>query len=99
MFIEINRIIKLSHCFKYWSGNAPGRSARSRPLAAARLAPVAPRTRTIGIDTITNCFNLFEYVSIRFNPFQSVSIRFNLSQSISIRFNLFQSDLIGAKIV
>ena len=99
MFIEINCIIKLSHCFKYWSGNAPGRSARSRPLAAARLAPVAPRTRTIGIDTITNCFNLFEYVSIRFNPFQSVSIRFNPSQSVSIRFNLFQSDLIGAKIV
>ena len=49
MFIEINRIIKLSHCFKYWSGNAPGRSARSRPLAAARGA-IPPRTRTIGIS-------------------------------------------------
>ena len=45
MFIEINCILKLSHCFKYWSVNAPGRSARSRPLAAARFAPVAPRTR------------------------------------------------------
>ena len=37
--IEINRILKLSHCLNYWSVNAPGRSARSRPLAAARLAP------------------------------------------------------------
>ena len=42
--IEINGIIKLSHCFEYWSVNAPGRSARSRPLAAARVAP-PPRTR------------------------------------------------------
>jgi len=43
--IEINRILKLSHCLNYWSVNAPGRSARSRPLAAARLGPIAPRTR------------------------------------------------------
>ena len=56
MFIEINRIIKLSHCFKYWSGNAPGRSARSRPLAAARGA-IPPRTRTIGIDELQNVFD------------------------------------------
>ena len=52
MFIEINCIIKLSHCLNYWSVNAPGRSARSRPLAAARLGPIAPRTRTIGIDRL-----------------------------------------------
>ena len=38
----------------------PDRSARSRPLASARLAQVAPRT--IGIDSITNCFNLFQSV-------------------------------------
>ena len=57
MFIEINCIIKLSHCFKYWSGNAPDRSARSRPLAAARLGPIAPRTRTIGIDGLQNVFD------------------------------------------
>ena len=56
MFIEINCIIKLSHCFKYWSGNAPGRSARSRPLAAARGA-IPPRTRTIGIDELQNVFD------------------------------------------
>ena len=55
--IEINRILKLSHCLNYWSVNAPGRSARSRPLAAARFAPVAPRTRTIGIDGLQNVFD------------------------------------------
>ena len=42
------------------------RSVRSNPLASAWLAPVA--LRTIGIDIITNCFNLFQPVSIRFNP-------------------------------
>ena len=40
-----NRIIKLSHCLNYWSVNAPGRSARSRPLAAARLGTCAAHTR------------------------------------------------------
>ena len=74
MFIEINHIINLSHCFKYWSGNAPGRSARSRPRAAARLAPVAPRTRANGFDTFSNCFNLLQHVSIRFITFQYVPI-------------------------
>ena len=69
--IEINRIIKAIGLRMRPPGpsaavRAPGRSARSRPLASARLAPVA--LRTIGIDIITNCFNLFQPVSIRFNP-------------------------------
>ena len=68
MFIEINCITKLSYCFKYWSGNAPGRSARSRPLAAARLGPIAPRTRADELE-------LFQYVSIYFNMCHYVSIR------------------------
>ena len=43
-------------CLNYWSVNAPGRSARSRPLAAARGA-IPPRTRTIGIDELQNVFD------------------------------------------
>ena len=82
-------------CARPVPAQAPGWFARSRPLTAARLAPVAPRTPTIGIDTITNCFHLFEYVSIRFNPFQSVSIRFNLFEYVSIRFKVCMNKTIA----
>ena len=45
LWIEINHIIKLSPCFEYWSVNARARSARSRPLAAARGGLPAAHTR------------------------------------------------------
>ena len=35
-----------------WSANASGRSARGRPLAAAWLAPVAPRTRAVELTDL-----------------------------------------------
>ena len=46
-----------------WSANAPGRSARSRPLAAARGA-IPPRTRTIGIDGLQNVFDNVELTDL-----------------------------------
>ena len=50
--IEINRIIKaiglrMRPPAPSATARAPDRSARSRPLASARLAPAAPRTRTV----------------------------------------------------
>ena len=71
------------------AARAHARSARSRPLAAARLAPLRrAHTRTPSeltpLPTVSICFNLFEYVSIRFNTFHYVSIRFNPFQSVSI---------------
>ena len=52
----------ISQCFEYWSVNAPGRSARRRPLAAARGGP-PPRTRA---DELTDY--LISFVLLDFTP-------------------------------
>ena len=55
------------------SAARPRRSARSRPLATARLAPPLRRApmELTPLPTVSIRFNAFQSVSIWFNPFQS----------------------------
>ena len=56
MFIEINNVMIISHCFELRP--APARSDRSRPLGD----PPAPRTPTIGHVLLT-FLSLFQFLN------------------------------------
>ena len=59
----LNRHMKAHEKLREDSLDRGARSVRPQPPArGCSIGPHAPRTRAIGIDTLTNCLHLFQYV-------------------------------------